>query len=162
MEKIAKWKRDNRFVEIVKHLPSIEDNAMYKVRVINSNDEVAVPEFMVDRTLPVVQLPETSEDADFSEASDLLSKEDLKRLWSNKIESFLDDELLHAYWRKQLQYRNKEDVKRLAEKEIIPKRLAKVRRVPLGAAFVFGKVHKRAWRTGKKHKNIKKEDEIRV
>ena len=75
-----KWKRDNKFVEIVKHLPSIEENVMYKVRVLNSNDEVVVPEYMLDRMLPIVQLPENCEDINVDEVSGLLTKEDLERL----------------------------------------------------------------------------------
>ena len=53
-------------------------------------------------------------------------------------------------------------MRRLAEKGIIPKRLAKVKRMPLYAACIFAKAHKRAWRGKKKHKNIRKEEETSV
>ena len=53
-------------------------------------------------------------------------------------------------------------MRRLAKKGIIPKRLAKVKRMPLCAACIFAKAHKRAWRGKKKHKNIQKEEETSI
>ena len=72
----------------------------------------------------------------------MLTEEEIKRLWNNKEETFTEDELLYACWHRRLRHRNKKDVKRLADKGIMPKRLAKIKRAPLCAECIFAKAHK--------------------
>ena len=115
-------------------IPVFEDNSMYKIRVLDSDSELIVPESSLERTLPVSHLPESHEDVDPKAVSAILSKEDLERLWNNRVEKFNEDELLYAYWHRRLQHRNKKDMKRLAQKGIIPKKLSKFKRMPLCAA----------------------------
>ena len=72
MGKAVKWKWDDKFVETVKYLPRIEDNEMYKVRILKTNSEVIVPDFMLEKKLTVDQIPQGYEEIDPDKAADAL------------------------------------------------------------------------------------------
>ena len=63
---------------------------MHKVRILNTNSEATVPEFMLEITLSVDQLPDGNEATDPNEMSEIFSKEDLQRICNNKAETFAD------------------------------------------------------------------------
>ena len=56
--KCDEMKRNKKIIDVIKLFDCVDDNAMHEVRILNTNSEVIVPEFMLERTLSEDHLPE--------------------------------------------------------------------------------------------------------
>ena len=92
---------------------------------------------MLEITLSEFQLPEKHEDMRPNAVTEILSKEYMKRLWNIKSEKITDDSLLYDGWYKRLRHHNKADTRSLAQKGIILRRLATIKRIPFLRSLNF-------------------------
>ena len=142
---IAEWNNngDCKFVEIVEIVPSVDSSVLFKARVLNTNDETIVHHNSLSNILPIASIPNEFEELDIDRVENAMSSDDLERLWNQQANPLNDDERLCQHWHDRLQHPPKITMKRLAERGIIPRHLAKLKSHPICAACVFATAHKR-------------------
>ena len=83
-----------------------------------------------------------------------LSKEDLEALWSGNADNTITDEAkLTLYWYHHLRHTPLTCLHCLADREILPKKILIVTKIPLCAASAFATGHRRSWLTKSKSNN---------
>ena len=128
-----------------------------KVKVLGSNDMITLPQISVE---PVCapdpsSIPESISDIDTEALQDLLSNEDMKKIWDNTDTTYTEDEKLCLYWHMRLRHKPQIYIRRLAKRGIIPKRLKKVDRIPMCAVCKLAEASKRNWKSSSSKKGIR-------
>ena len=80
----------------------------------------------------------------------------MERLWHTDQTTLSPDLRLYIYWHQRLQHLSHVTMVRLAKRGVIPARISRVKKAPPCAACLFAKAQRRAWRSRKKAKSIRK------
>ena len=123
--------------------------ARYKLRALGSNKIFQAEHTLIEplTTLDHLEIPSNPDVIDPADVQRCLTADELHQLWNSASESISDNKRLFLHWHQRLGHPIKKTMYRLAMKGIIPKRLAKVTKIPLCAAYIFSKAQKRPWRT---------------
>ena len=128
-----------------------------KVKVLGSQDVVTLSQSSVE---PVCApdpsaIPKDIEDIDIELLQKKLSEDDIKKIWDKKDTTYDDDEKLFLYWHQRTRYTPIEYVKILALRWVIPRRLAKIKRIPKCAPCKLADATKRNWKTSSSKMGIR-------
>ena len=130
----------------------------YKVRELNTTKNIVVAEDKVEGIRPdPSDLPADPTSIDTQAFTEVVTMDDLKRIWSGDIDSTTtEEELVTLFWHHRLHCAPFITLQRLAKRGVIPKCILKVKKMPLCASCAFGSAHRRAWRSkGKKGKGVR-------
>ena len=100
-------------------------------------------------------IPESISDIDTEALQDLLSNEDMKKIWDNTDTTYTEDEKLCLYWHMRLRHKPQKYIRKLAKRGIISKRLKKVERIPMCVACKLAEASKRNWKSSSSKKGIR-------
>ena len=90
---------------------------------------------------------------DAESLTEILSVEDLRKVWNGKIDSTMrEEEITTLYWHHRLQCAPLVTLHRLARRKLLPTCILKVAKLPTCASCAFGSAHRRSWRTKSKRK----------
>ena len=131
----------------------------FQVRSLNSAKQftLGVTDLHTPRPDPA-DSPPTPLDVGAQTLTQCLSPDDLQTLWSRKADDTVPEiDRLTLAWHHRLRCAPLVTLHRLANRGVIPKRIASVRRMPLCASCIFASAHRRNWRVrGQKQSSIRK------
>ena len=131
---------------------ALPGHSSYKLRILGSNTTLHASHSDLEPMCandPAL-LPSSTSDIDPAALQRFLTQDEIQQLWNLHQDTYSDSEKLFLYWHRRLDHPSNKTIRRLAQKGILPKALAKVTKMPLCPAFIFAKAHKRAWRTKSK------------
>ena len=92
-------------------------------------------------------VPKSPRDVTPQEMTSVLSKQDIQKLWTNNNTVWSEDEKLFLHWHICLCHLPIWHIQRLAQREVLPPCLEKVKKMPLCPTCAFADAAKRCWRS---------------
>ena len=149
-----------RILATVKKVIRVGNGSLrYRVSLIDDPHEFTIQSSSIEYFTPdPADIPHSPKDVELTSIANILTAQDLTRLWSPTSDDTVSKESrLALYWHHRFRCAPLRHLHRLAERGVIPRCITRVKRMPLCASCAFAAAHRRNWRSkGEQPRHIRK------